>query len=87
MGERFDLNLQGFIVGERRDVDPVTFSRLASNKGYARVDLAGAYRVTHQLSFFARVENLFNRNYEEILGYPAYRLTFSAGLKLTLGGR
>jgi iron complex outermembrane receptor protein/vitamin B12 transporter len=87
MGERFDLNLQGFIVGERRDVDPVTFSRLASNKGYARVDLAGAYRVTHQLSFFARAENLFNRNYEEILGYPAYRLTFSAGLKLSLGGR
>ena len=86
-GEHFDLNLQAFILGERRDVDPVTFSRLATNKGYTKVDLGGAYRITHQLSFFARIENLFNRNYEELLGYPAYRLTFSAGLKLSIGGK
>lgn len=87
IGEHFDINLQGFIVGERRDLDPVTFSRLATNRGYSKVDLAGAYRLTNQLTFFARVENLLNRNYEEILGFPAYRLTFSAGLKLSIGGR
>ncbi|MFN7927478.1 MAG: TonB-dependent receptor [Blastocatellia bacterium] len=83
--ERFDMNLNAFLLGRRRDVDPVTFSRLADNPGYARVDLAGGYHLTSRLSLFARIENLLNRNYQEVLGYPAYRLTFSAGLRVRLG--
>jgi vitamin B12 transporter len=85
-GERFDVNLDGFFVGRRRDVDPVTFSRLVYNEGYAKVDLAGGYRVTPRVTAFARIENLLNQNYQEALGYPAYRLNFSAGMRLRLGG-
>jgi vitamin B12 transporter len=84
--ERFDVNLDGFFVGRRRDVDPVTFSRLVYNEGYAKVDLAGGYRVTPRVTAFARIENLLNQNYQEALGYPAYRLNFSAGMRLRLGG-
>jgi outer membrane receptor protein involved in Fe transport len=67
-------------------VDPVTFSRLVYNEGYARVDLAGGYRVTPRVTAFARIENLLNRNYQEALGYPAYRLNFSAGMRFRIGG-
>lgn len=84
-GERMEANLMGFMVGERRDVDPVTFSRMATNKGYSKLDLAGAYRLTTYLKMFARIENLTNSDYQEVLGYPAYGLTFSAGIRLRLG--
>ena len=86
IGERFDAQLNGFFLGQRRDIDPVTFSRLANNDGYARVDFAGGYRITPRVTAFARIENLLNQNYQEVLGYPAYRLNFSAGLRVRIGG-
>ena len=86
IGERFDVNLNAFFLGRRRDVDPVTFSRLVYNQGYTRIDLAGGYRLHARATLFARIENLLNRNYQEVLGYPAYRLTFSAGLRVRVGG-
>ncbi len=85
-GEKFEANLDAFLIGQRRDVDPVTFSRTAYNDGYAKVDLAGAYRLTPRVSAFARIENLLNQNYQEVLGYPAYRLNFSAGMRFRIGG-
>ena len=85
-GERFTLNLDAFLIGRRRDVDPVTFSRLVYNRGYARVDLAGSYRLTPRVAAFARIENLLNQDYQEVLGFPAYRLNFSAGLRFRIGG-
>ncbi|MGE0102714.1 MAG: TonB-dependent receptor [Blastocatellales bacterium] len=92
MGNRFDINLVGTFMGRRRDGDPATFSRFDANgnpiynRGYARIDLTGAYRLTSFMGLFARVENLLNRNYQEVLGYPAYRLNFSAGLRIRFGG-
>lgn len=86
VGERFETGLHGIFVGERRDVDPVTFSRLARNEGYAKVDWMGAYRVAQRVTLFARIENLLNRDYQEVLGYPAYRLNFSAGMRVRIGG-
>lgn len=85
-GEKFDLNLDGFFVGRRRDIDPVTFSRLVYNDAYAKLDLAGGYRITPRVTTFARIENLLNQNYQEVLGYPAYKLNFSAGMRFRIGG-
>jgi vitamin B12 transporter len=92
IGEKLDVNLDGFFVGKRRDLDPVTFSRFDAagnpihNNSYTKVDLAGTYRVKSFVTIFARVENLFNQDYEEVLGYPAYRLNFSAGMRFRIGG-
>jgi vitamin B12 transporter len=92
IAERFDLTLDGSFVGKRRDFDPVTFARfdLANrpifNDGYAKLNAAGSYRLARFVSAFARVENLLNQDYEEILGFPAYRLNFSAGLRIRVGG-
>jgi vitamin B12 transporter len=92
IAERFDARLEGSFVGKRRDFDPVTFARfdLANrpifNDGYAKLNAAGSFRLTRFVTAFARLENLLNQNYEEILGFPSYRLNFSAGLRIRVGG-
>ncbi len=92
VGEKFDVNLYGLFIGKRRDGDPVTFSRFDAqgqpiyNEGYAKLDMTGSYRLRSWWSMFARVENLLNRDYQEVLGYPAYRLNFSAGMSFRIGG-
>jgi hypothetical protein len=30
---------------------------------------------------------MLNQRYQEVLGFPAYRLNFSAGLRLLIGGK
>lgn len=88
---RFDLTLDGSVVGRRRDIDPVSGSRFDLsgrpffNDGYAKVNLAASYHINGSVTAFTRVENLFNQDYEEILGFPAQRLNFSAGLRVRIG--
>src|SRR5262245_24009683 len=92
IGNRFDANLDGVFTGKRRDDDPALFSRFDSqgrpiyNGGYTKLDLAGSYRLSTLVSLFGRIENLLNQDYEEVLGYPAYRLNFSAGMRFRIGG-
>jgi outer membrane cobalamin receptor len=91
IGDRFEVNLDGFFVGRRRDGDPVTFDRFRNgspifNDAYQRLDLAWTYRFTSRMAIFARIENLLNQSYQEVLGFPAYKLNFSAGMKFRLGG-
>lgn len=91
-GQRYDLSVSGSFVGTRRDIDPLTGARFDQdgtpllNDGYAKLNAAGSYHATHSVSLFARVENLLNQNYQEVRGYPAYRLNFTAGLRIKLGG-
>ncbi|MEN3331022.1 MAG: vitamin transporter [Blastocatellia bacterium] len=88
----WDVTLDGSLVGRRRDIDPVTGARFDasgrafSNDGYAKLNLSGSYRINRALRAFARIENLLNQDYQEVLGYPAYRLNFSAGLRVQIGG-
>jgi vitamin B12 transporter len=92
-GDKVTANLDSLFIGKRRDSDPAFFfSRFDSqgrpiiNGGYTKLDLAGSYRLNSFISFFGRVENLLNQDYEEVLGYPAYRLNFSAGMRFRIGG-
>lgn len=91
--QRFDVTFNGSIVGERRDFIPFPFAKFDPsgkpifNDGYTKLDAAGAYHVNNFVSLFARVENALNQDYQEVLGFPAYRLNFSAGLRVRIGGR
>lgn len=90
---RFDISFDGSIVGKRRDADAVAFSKFDNvgrpifNDAYAKLNAAGSYHISKLISAFARVENLLNQDYQEVLGFPAYRLNFSAGLRVRVGGR
>lgn len=91
--QKFDLTLDGSLVGKRRDFIPFPFTKFdfAGNPifadGYEKLNLSGAYHLTNSLNLFARVENLLNQDYQEVLGFPAYRLNFSAGLRIRIGGK
>lgn len=90
--ERYDLSVSCSLIGARRDIDPLTGARFDQggtailNGGYAKLNAAGSYHATSSVSLFAHVENLLNQDYQEVRGYPAYRLNFSAGLRIKLGG-
>ena len=87
LGTRWGGNLGGSFVGRRPDSDflglvpPVTHAA-----GYALVNLGGWYAVRPRISVYANIENVLNRHYEEVVGYPALHLNFRAGLRFRLGG-
>lgn len=73
------LNLVGRYVGPRPDVDPVTFGR-AENPGFTRVDLAARYRALSWLAPYARLENVADEGYAEVLGFPSPGRTWIGGV-------
>ncbi len=73
------LNLVGRYVGERADVDAVTFAT-TENPGYTRFDVAARWRARPWLSPYARVENLTDKQYSEALGFPSPGRTVIGGL-------
>ena len=66
-------------VGSRPDNDALTGARV-EDPSYVRVDLAARYDFK-VVSPYIRVENLTDRRYEEVDGYPAPRLRFAGGLE------
>jgi len=91
VARKYDIALDGSFVGRRRDFDPVSGARFNAgrpifNEGYAKLNASGSYHAARFVTFFARVENLLNQDYQEVLGFPAYRLNFSAGMRLRVGG-
>lgn len=51
--------------------------------GWVRVDVAGRYRLSPAVELFARVENLFDEQYQQVLGYgtPGLSGYFGASLR------
>jgi outer membrane receptor protein involved in Fe transport len=54
--------------------------------GYARFDLGAWYAIHPRVTAYANVENLLNRKYEDVAGYPGLKANFRAGLRFRLGG-
>jgi outer membrane cobalamin receptor len=86
-GSHWGASLAGSFVGRRTDFDfeefPVT---LLSLPGYARLDASGYRDINRHVTAFATVQNLLNRKYEDVAGYPAYKANFRAGLRFRFGG-
>jgi outer membrane cobalamin receptor len=78
------INLNTTFVGERQDSDGVGFG-VVRNPGYRKVDLGGSYTVHRSIDLIARVENLLNRHYEEVLGYSALGRNAMVGLNVRWG--
>ncbi len=56
------------------------------NPGYQKLDVSLSFRPHDRLTLVTVVENVLNRRYTEVFGYPAPRLNFRAGARLTWGG-
>jgi outer membrane cobalamin receptor len=83
---RVNWNFIGYFSGVRTDINFFTLAP-ANNPGYARFDMAASYNVTHSFAFTARVLNLFDKQYQDALGYPALGQTYSFGLRYSFAGR
>ena len=81
---RMNWNLAGYYVGRRADSDFLGLG-ITSDPSYVRWDFANNVELGHGLSTVAVVNNLFNRHYEDAVGYPALRLNYRVGLKYTWG--
>ncbi len=56
-------------VGRRQDLDPLGFARVWQG-GFVTANLAFRYRLSQLLVASLRVENLADRSYQEVRGYP-----------------
>jgi vitamin B12 transporter len=81
---RMNWNLAGYYAGRRTDSDFLGLG-ITSDPSYVRWDLANSIDLGHGLSTIAVVNNLFNRHYQDAVGYPALRLNYRLGLKYTWG--
>jgi len=87
------LSLAGYYSGSRTDsaflTNLQTFVGLGLTRTppYARFDATGTYALGHGVELFGRVQNLLDRQYQLILGYPALGREFRGGLKYRIGGR
>lgn len=67
-------------VGRRLDVHPVTFQSI-TNKPYNKLTLKADYNIRKDWMLYARVENVFDREIEDPLGYLQARMVGYVGLK------
>ena len=84
---RWGTTLGASFVGRRADSDflgldpPITHA-----PGYALVNAGGWFALTHRVTAYANINNLLDRRYEEVVGYPALKANFRAGLRFRVGG-
>jgi vitamin B12 transporter len=50
--------------------------------GWTRVDLTGSYDLTDRVELYGRIENLFDEEYQQVLGYGTPGLSGSIGIRL-----
>jgi vitamin B12 transporter len=82
----FSLTIGGYFSGIRTDSDFLGLG-FTHNPGYARFDVSSSYRIGHGLLLYARATNLFDKQYQDALGYPALGRDARVGLKYTFTGR
>jgi outer membrane cobalamin receptor len=83
---RMNWNFSGSYVGRRTDSDFLGLG-IRSNPSYLRWDLANSFELGHGFSTVAHFVNLFDRHYQEAVGYPALGYNYRLGLKYVWGAR
>jgi outer membrane receptor protein involved in Fe transport len=59
-----------------------TFGGLFDAPGFAAWTAGAAWKVTRRFELFGRIENLLDRKYEEVFGFPALPRGVMAGLRV-----
>jgi outer membrane cobalamin receptor len=85
LGNRWGANVGGSFVGRRADSDFFGFG-IDHAPGYARVDLGGWYALNSRMTAYANIENALDKQYQEVVGYPALGIGVRAGLRFRIGG-
>ena len=83
---RWSVTMSGYFSGQRTDSDFLGLG-LTRNPGYARFDLASAYQFSRAISGYFRATNLFDKGYQDAIGYPALGRELRVGMLYRLGGK
>lgn len=83
---RVNWNFIGYFSGVRTDTNFVNPSQ-TNNPGYARFDMAVRYNLIRGFLLTARATNLFDKQYQDVLGYPALGRDYRFGLCYQFAGR
>ena len=86
MYKRFNAVLAGYFAGARTDSDFLGLG-YTRNPGYARFDFSTNYDFYRGLNVYARVTNLLDKQYQEVLGYPGQGRAVVIGLRYQIPGR
>jgi vitamin B12 transporter len=70
----------------RQTTAPDGFNQYVKAPGSTTVNLAANYLLRDDLTVFARIDNLFNKQYEDPLGFMRPGFGAYAGVRLTAGG-
>ncbi len=70
----------------RQTAPPLGFNPYIKAPGYTTVNLAANYVLRDDVTLFARIDNLFNKQYEDPSGFLRPGFGIYGGIKLTTGG-
>ncbi len=80
---RMNVTSTTAFLGRRQDSDFVGLEPpLIWNNGYTDSDLSWSYRAFRHMTYYGLVGNLFNQKYMQVLGYPALKRNYRAGIRL-----
>lgn len=82
----WNLSVTGYFTGIRTDSDFLGFG-ITHNPGYARFDAAGSYEFGHGLSLYCRATNLFDKQYQDAVGFPALGRDVRVGMNYRFRGK
>jgi len=80
------VSLAGYFTGVRTDSDFLGL-HITRNPGYARFDLATGYEFARGLSLYARSTNLFDKKYQDVVGFPALGREVRVGMNYRFSGK
>lgn len=90
VGKRWGGEIGGSFVGRRADSDFLFgfggVPSITHAAGYALVNTGGWLALNRYVTAYANVENLLDRRYEEVVGYPALPVNVRVGLRFRVGG-
>jgi vitamin B12 transporter len=82
----FGFTMGGYFSGVRTDSDFLRLNHM-SNPGYARFDVSSHYDAGYGVTFYARATNLFDKQYQDALGYPALGRDVRVGMRYNFKGK
>jgi vitamin B12 transporter len=82
---RWGSDLGGVFTGRRRDSDFLGLN-IDHAAGFARFDVGGWAAISPRATAYINLENLFDRQYNEVVGFPALGRAVRAGVRYRLGG-
>jgi vitamin B12 transporter len=83
---RFGVTVGGYFSGVRTDSDFLGLG-LTRDPGYARIDIATHYDIGYGVSLYAHANNLFDKQYQDALGFPALGRDVRVGMRYNFKGK